>query len=148
MHCQRFSVEVNRGADTTFGVFSLDLEGRGERRTLVQQSSDLKTSDRHKTSSSSSKKHKQLIILLKPFKSGGDHVFFCRVRKETTKKVSQAVFAIVFSYCCGEGEQEMKNYKLTMSRVLPSCLSSRREMTSFPFRFSNSQRKRETMFHF
>lgn len=91
MHCQRFSVEVSRGDDPTCGVFSLDLEGRGERRTLVQQSSDLKTSDWHKSSSSSSKKHKQLIIFPKAFTSGGDHVFFSHVRKETAKKVSQAV---------------------------------------------------------
>lgn len=56
--------------------------------------------------------------------------FFSYDRKETAK-TSQAVLAKVFYYC--EGEQELKrNYKLSMSHVMISYLSVRRERrTSF-----------------
>lgn len=100
MHCQRFYVEVSRGAGTTCDVVSLGLAGRRGRRTSVQQSSDLKTSDWHKFSSSFSKRCKQLIIPLKAFMSGGGHASFSNERKETTKQVSQAVLANVFNYSC------------------------------------------------
>lgn len=99
-HYQRFPVKVSSGAGTTCTVFSLGLMGRGGRRTLDQQSSDLNISDWHKSSSSSSKKHKQLVIPFKAFMSGGGHVLFSNERNETTKQVSRAVLAKVFNYYC------------------------------------------------
>lgn len=84
-YCQRLSLEASRGAGTSCDVFSLGLVGMGGRRTLLKQSSDLKTSDGHKPFTSPSKRHKQLIIPLKAFLSGGGHAFFANEEKKSNQ---------------------------------------------------------------